>query len=130
MSLVLKSRANFETFLNENLSGNIANPSVKLILTKATDVYRQDLEKFDKLTSLLVSFVDQPELLFLSDGTAESFDEDSERKLLKDCFKRIRDNSLRDQAKKLAKDLKTEPSSEKMEQIMNIQRNRHTLNKN
>ncbi|RYZ83415.1 MAG: toprim domain-containing protein, partial [Proteobacteria bacterium] len=130
MSLVLKSRANFETFLNEKLSENIANPSVKSILTKAEDVYRQDLEKFDKLTSLLVSFVDQPELLFLSDGTAESFDEDSERKLLKDCFKRIRDNSLREQAKKLAKDLKTEPSSEKMEQIMNIQRNRHTLNKN
>ncbi|RYZ67580.1 MAG: toprim domain-containing protein, partial [Proteobacteria bacterium] len=130
MSLVLKSRANFETYLNENLSENISNPSVKLILTKAADVYRQDLEKFDKLTSLLVSFVDQPELLFLSDGTAESFDEDSERKLLKDCFKRVRDNSLREQAKKLAKDLKTEPSSEKMEQIMNIQRNRHTLNKN
>ena len=130
MSLVLKSRANFEIFLNENLSESISNPAVKLILTKATDVYRQDLEKFDKLTSLLVSFVDQPELLFLSDGAAESFDEDNERKLLRDCFKRVRDNSLREQAKKLAKDLKTEPSSEKMEQIMNIQRNRHTLNKN
>jgi DNA primase len=130
MCLVLKSRANFETFLAANISENISNPSVLEILTKAADVYRQDLNKFDKLTSLLVSFVDQPELLFSTEGTAESFDEDSERKLLKDCFKKVRDNSLREQAKKLARDLKTEPSSEKMEQIMNIQRNRHSLNKN
>jgi DNA primase len=130
LSLVLKSRANFEAFLKENISENISNSSVKEILRKAVDVYRQDLNKFDKLTSLLVSFVDQPELLFGNEGTADSFDEDSERKLLKDCFKKVRDNNLREQAKKLARDLKTEPSSEKMEQIMNIQRNRHTLNKN
>jgi DNA primase len=130
LSLVLKSRANFEVFLQENLSENITNPTVAEILKKAADVYRQDPNKFDKLTSLLVSFVDLPELLFMSDGTSESFDDESERKLLRDCFKKVRDNSLREQAKSLARDLKSEPSSEKMKQIMNIQRNRHSLNKN
>lgn len=135
MSLVLKSRANFEVFLQENLSENITHPHIAEILKKAADVYRQDPNKFDKLTSLLVSFVDLPEALFMSDGNAvvdknvaATFDEESERKLLRDCFKKVRDNSLRAQAKNLARELKAEPSAAKLEQIMNIQRNRHTLN--
>ncbi|MBS1969274.1 MAG: DNA primase [Bdellovibrionales bacterium] len=130
MGLVLKSRANFDAFLKENVSETLSHPAVIEILKKATDVYRQDPNKFDKLTSLLVSFVDHPEVLFVNENANESFDEDSERKLLRDVFKRVRDNSLKEQAKKLARDLKADPSAEKLEQIMNIQRNRHSLNKN
>lgn len=130
MGLVLKSRANFDAFLKENISESLSHPAVIEILKKATDVYRQDPNKFDKLTSLLVSFVDHPEVLFVNENAGESFDEDSERKLLRDVFKRVRDNSLKEQAKKLARDLKADPSADKLEQIMNIQRNRHSLNKN
>jgi DNA primase len=130
LGLALKSRANFELYLQVNISENISHPGVAEILKKAADVYRQDPNKFDKLTSLLVSFVDHPEVLFVNESANESFDDENERKLLRDVFKRVRDNSLRDQAKKLARDLKTEPSAEKMEQIMSIQRNRHSLNKN
>ncbi|MGZ3769229.1 MAG: DNA primase [Bdellovibrio sp.] len=132
LSLVLKSRANFEKFVNENLIENIAHEGLKKIFEKATDVYRQDLNKFDKLTSLLVSYVDQPEFLFQGEpslGTDPGFDEEAELKLLRDCFKRVRENFLREQAKRLARDIKNEPSSEKLEQIMNIQRNRISLNK-
>lgn len=132
IGLVLKSRANFELFVSENLLANVAHEGVKKILEKALDVYRQDLNKFDKLTSLLVSYVDQPEYLFQSGPTPETdpgFDEEAEMKLLRDCFKRVRENFLREQAKQLARDLKNEPSSEKLEQIMNIQRNRISLNK-
>ncbi len=130
MGLVLKSRANFEAFLKENITESLSHAAVSEILKKATDVYRQDPNKFDKLTSLLVSFVDHPEVLFVNENANESFDEDSERKLLRDVFKRVRDNSLKEQAKKLARDLKSDPSADKLEQIMNIQRNRHSLNKN
>lgn len=132
LGLVLKSRANFALFESEKLIENIAHEGVKKILEKATDVYRQDLNKFDKLTSLLVSFVDQPEYLFQVGPMAEGdpgYDEESENKLLRDCFKRVKENFLREQAKRLARDLKNEPSSEKLEQIMNIQRNRISLNK-
>ncbi len=129
LGLVIKSRANFDVFLKENIINSVMHRGVADVLAKAADVYRQDLNKFDKLTSLLVSFVDLPELLFVTEGSANFFDEESEQKLLKDCFKKVRDNCLREQAKKLARDLKAEPSSEKMEQIMNIQRNRHSLNK-
>ncbi|KYG60643.1 DNA primase [Bdellovibrio bacteriovorus] len=132
LGLVLKSRANFDQFVNEKLLESVAHDGVKKILEKATDVYRQDLNKFDKLTSLLVSYVDQPEYLFQAGPQAETepgFDEEAEMKLLRDCFKRVRENFLREQAKQLARDLKNEPSSEKLEQIMNIQRNRISLNK-
>lgn len=132
LGLVLKSRANFAVFVSENLLESISHHGVKKILEKATDVYRQDLEKFDKLTSLLVSYVDHPEYLFQvgpATGADPGFDEEMENKLLRDCFKRVRENFLREQAKQLTKDLKSEPSSEKLEQIMNIQRNRISLNK-
>lgn len=132
LGLLLKSRANFALFMSENLIENISHEGVKKILEKATDVYRQDLDKFDKLTSLLVSYVDHPEYLFQvspATGTDPGFDEEAETKLLRDCFKRVRENFLREQVRQLTKDLKSEPSSEKLEQIMNIQRNRISLNK-
>ncbi|MDG0814729.1 DNA primase [Bdellovibrio svalbardensis] len=132
LGLVLKSRANFERFVNEKVLDYIAHTGVKKILEKASDVYRQDLNKFDKLTSLLVSYVDHPELLFVAEPTPDGdpgFDEEKEMKLLGDCFKRVRDNFLRDQAKQLAQELKSEPSSEKLEQIMKAHRDRLSLNK-
>ncbi|MBO9667959.1 MAG: DNA primase [Bdellovibrio sp.] len=132
LGLVLKSRANFESFVNEKVLESVAHAGAKKILEKATDVYRQDLNKFDKLTSLLVSYVDHPELLFVEAPAAEGdpgFDEETEAKLLRDCFKRVRDNFLRDQAKQLALDLKSAPSSEKLEQIMKAHRDRLSLNK-
>ncbi|MGE5085158.1 MAG: DNA primase [Bacillota bacterium] len=132
IGLVLKSRANFAQFENEKVLESVAHAGVKKILEKASDVYRQDLNKFDKLTSLLVSYVDHPELLFVAAPASEGdpgFDEEAEAKLLRDCFKRVRDNFLRDQAKQLALELKSEPSSEKLEQIMKAHRDRLSLNK-
>lgn len=132
LGLAVKSRANFEAFLGEKLIENITHTGVKKILEKAVDVYRQDLNKFDKLTSLLVSYVDHPELLFVATPTSDGdpgYDFEAEQKLLRDCFKRVRDNFLRDQAKQLAQELKLEPSSEKLEQIMKAHRDRLSLNK-
>lgn len=133
LGLVLKSRANFELFSSENLVVSIHHPGVKKILEKAVDVYRQDLNKFDKLTSLLVSYVDKPELLFIAEPTSEKgeeeFNQDAEDKLLRDCFKRVRVDFLKAKVDQLKKELKTEPSSEKLEQIMNVQRELHSLNK-
>ncbi|MNJ93447.1 DNA primase [compost metagenome] len=133
LGLVLKSRASFEMFMNEKLVESIVHPGVKKILEKAVDVYRQDLNKFDKLTSLLVSYVDKPELLFVADPTSEKgeeeFNQDSEDKLLRDCFKRVRVDFLKAKIDHLKRDLKAEHSSEKLEQIMNVQRELLSLNK-
>lgn len=133
IGLVLKSRANFDNFVNENLVESVVHPGVKKILEKSLEVYRQDLNKFDKLTSLLVSYVDQPELLFVVEPSSEQgeqeFQQETEDKLLRDCFKRVRVDFLRAKADVLKKEIKSEASSEKLEQIMNIQRELLSLNK-
>jgi len=57
------------------------------------------------------------------------FDEETEQKLLKDTLKRVRENYLRDQLKKLALELKVNPTSEKMQLMMNLQKDLSSLNK-
>ncbi|MNS91929.1 hypothetical protein D3C72_1260410 [compost metagenome] len=68
------------------------------------------------------------EKVSLEDRESE-FDQETEDKLLKDCFKRVRIDFLRVKSDVLKKEIKTEPSSEKLEQIMNIQRELLSLNK-
>lgn len=134
-NLVLKSRANFALFLEEKILDFVSHEGLKKILIKAADVYGQDLDKFDKLTSLFVNYVDQPELLFVEESPSggreiQEFDQEKEEKLLKDCFKKVRDNFLKQQARSLADGLKSGMTPEKLEQIMQIQRNRHSLKNN
>lgn len=131
LTLVLKSRANFDLFLEREMIHFIHHEGVRSILSKASEVYRQDLNKFDKLTSLLVNEVDQPELLFANEAAKsdDNYDQEIESKMLNDCFKRVRDNFLKEQSRQLTKELKSELTTEKLEQIMNIQRNRISLNK-
>lgn len=131
LNLVLKSRANFDLFLEREMLNFIHHEGVRSILSKAVEVYRQDLNKFDKLTSLLVNYVDQPELLFSGESgkIEDGYDQEIESKMLQDCFKRVRDNFLKEQSRVLTKELKSELTTEKLEQIMNIQRDRISLNK-
>lgn len=134
-NLALKSRANFRAFLDEKIIDFVSHIGLKKILTKAVDVYGQDLNKFDKLTSLFVNYVDQPELLFVEESgkstrEAGEFDQEMEEKMLKDCFKKVKDNFLKAKARNLVEGSKSGLSPEKLEEIMQIQRNRHSLKNN
>ncbi len=133
MSLALKSRANFENFLSENMMEFILSDAVKGILQRADSLYRQEPEKFDRLTSLLVSFVDQPEKLFPSESLLlaqiSADDGDVEEKVLKDAIRKVKESFLRNKLKGVTEELRTQPTSEKMEQIMNIQKDLAALNK-
>ncbi len=133
MSLALKSRANFENFLSESMMDFILSDSVKGILQRADSLYRQEPEKFDRLTSLLVSFVDQPEKLFPSESLlleqVSADDGDVEEKVLKDAIRKVKETFLRNKLKGVTEELRAQPTSEKMEQIMNIQKDLAALNK-
>jgi DNA primase len=59
----------------------------------------------------------------------DSVSVEREERLLKDCFKRIKDHYLKAQADKLTLELKQESSPEKLEQLMKLQRDRMALNK-
>lgn len=139
MSLTLKTRANFEIFLRENILDFVFSEGVRSILQRALVAYRQEPEKFDRLTSLLVTFVDQPEKLFPSAllllEEASEVEGDTgenrqiEEKLLRDAMKRVRLDFLEAQYKRIQSELKLDSSREKLEQLVNIQKDIHFLNK-
>ncbi len=131
LQLSLKSRASFEVVLNQQILSQISHLGVKTILEKAAQVYRQDPNKFDKLLSLLIENLDKPELLFSNSiSSSTEFDEEKENKMLQDCFKRIQQTFLKAQAKILGLALKQNVDPEKLQEIVDLQRNRLSLNKN
>ena len=122
VSLLLKSRANMSFFLNEvsvsesensianleltsqqipsQLFSKIVHSGARRILEKAEQVYRQDIEKFDKLFSLLIDRIDEPQVLFLN------VEEEHEQKLIVDAFKKIQQEFLKHETKKFKMDLR------------------------
>lgn len=129
LQLSLKSRANFENYMSQQISSQISHLGVKSLLEKAEQVYRQDLNKFDRLTSLLIDHVDRPELLFSHSAIgASEFDAEKENKVFADCCKRIQQTFLKDQAKKMALGI-NKNDTDKLKEIEDLQRNRISLNK-
>ncbi len=72
MAVALKNRANFAKFLEAEVIEKILDPGAKAVLERAATVYGQEPEKFDKLASLLSTFVDEPSRLFLPALTKSS----------------------------------------------------------
>jgi DNA primase len=143
MSLAIKTRANMDLFIKENMQNSVTHPGALGVLQKAQEVYRHEPAKFDKLVSLFVSEVDFPDGLFtesllkMKDAemtknvvNVDLMDSLTEHKLMRDCSKRNKQSQLKLQAKQLLKDLKSGVDSETLEQIMNVQRDRYSLNKN
>ncbi len=132
LALVLKNRANFLAFLKSDTHEKILHLGVKKVLERAAGVCRQSPEKFDKLASLLTSFVDLPDILFVPtmmadeefivDGVSEQ-----EAKLLQDCLKRVRENFIHLQIQKISQEIKANPEPEKLEQLMSLQRERLSI---
>lgn len=162
LNLVLKSHANVEFILAEQISSQLPHAGVRQLLEKTEQIYRQEPNRFDRLTSQFVTMVDAPELLFIdvfslpgssskkgSSGinhagasvvsAATEFDSEAEQKLLRDCCRKIRNMFLKEKARGIALEIKAGNSKDpgqdesvksKLEQLMNIQRDRHSLNKN
>ncbi len=146
LGIVLKNTNNFEYFRDNQGMELVLHPGVRQVLEKAAVAYRQGPEKFDKLAGLLASFVDRPELLLAdSERSANEAGDDiaadiakekekeqrqeSEAKLLVDCVKRLRNQFLKVQADQLAAEIKVQPTPEKLEKLMSIQRDRLAINK-
>lgn len=140
MALALKSRANLEQVLKENISEVLLHEGVRQVMNKCADVYRQSPDHFDRLMSHFVTQVDEPRYLFHDDpllkgltqenGSSVLFDEELEKKLIKDVIRRVRENSLRTQLKKIAEDMKLSPSPEKIEILVKLQKDLGSLKTN
>ena len=127
LQLALKSRANFELVLNhpgQQILSQISHLGVKALFEKAELEYRQDSAKFDRLTSLLIEYVDRPELLFSN----SELDAEKESRMIADCCKRIQQTFLKEQAKKIGLGI-NKNDTDKLKEIEGLHSNRISLGK-
>jgi hypothetical protein len=126
-----------EVYLKEALGADIADkfshPGAQGVFRRIAEVYGQMPSKFDTLSALLAGEVKPVEMItrHLTDPYT-SLDADGVHKLLQDCIKRVRETSLRLKSKELVSGLRAgDPakSSEQLEQIMNVQKIRRSLNR-
>lgn len=131
LGLALKNRANLEIISRQGELFWVQNEGVREILQRALSVYRQAPEKFDKLASLLTGIVDHPELLFPKEVAALTSDSgdgvNEEVQLLQDCIRRAKDECLAQEAKNISLELRHSSSPEKLERLMQIQKERLAL---
>ncbi len=136
MGLVLKSRANFQFFLKEQIIQYFTDENVRKLLESAALVYGQSHGKFDKLVSLLTSFVDDPEFLIkfvfpngVNAGDGDKDDFEREVRLIQDCVKRVKENALKKELEKLAQDVRKNPDPIKLMKLAELQKERLALQK-
>lgn len=118
LGLALKNHANFESILEGGGIEEIPHLGIKQVLQKATEVYRQAPEKFDRLAGLLASFVDRPDWLISNQAVDDSSDE---LRMMQDCLRKVREQKIDIQRKALTMELTTQKgtiSSEREAQIM------------
>lgn len=144
LALALKTRANFDLFLKAEGMELIHDEGLRKVFLWTSEVYRQDRNHFDRLLSQLVAKVDEPESLFYKD-LAQSFWnqktfrsdhldqtdrpdpndpglEHLELKVMKDLLRKLKEKSLRTQLKKLAQDLRANPSYENQQKMLDLQK--------
>lgn len=114
LGLLLKNRANFQIFEEGEFLQEIPHSGVQEVLKRASEVYRQAADKFDKLSSLLTSFVDRPD--WLIDQSQNSNGDD--QKLILDCMKKIRSSSIQEKMKQLTLELKSKVPAERVQELM------------
>lgn len=126
-----------EVYLKEVMDSGVltqlTHPGLKMVFERLTQLYRQMPNKFDNLSALLASEVQPTHVvtMFMSEPYQSLVNEAAE-KLIHDCIKRIKENFMRGRMRELVTDLRGAhgpDQKEKLEQIMNIQRNRRQLNK-
>lgn len=105
--------------------------SLREIFYRAEELYRQMPSKFDSLTALLVAEVEPSKTVTLHmERPLSELQSGGAKKLITDCTRKIREAYLRSKTKELTAHLRGQTSSEqlqKLEQIMNIQRDRISL---
>lgn len=129
LGLSLKKRKYLDIVTESKVLDRILHRGLIKIFQQIQDVTRQSPEKFDKLASLLSTFVDRPEILIVALAAEESVDDARDVKFLNDSIRRVNERYLQNQAQKLALEIKQNPSSEKMEQLMIVQRDLMALKK-
>lgn len=150
VALSLQDQELFEQLADASWLNEIRHEGIHELIARATRLYRQAPEKFDKLTGLLMTFVDQSEALIApkvrsrvvpaqspdahAEETADVVEDESmnesrqeDKKLWLDCVRKIRDEFLQTRAKELQLELRSNPSPTVLEELRSIQQARRRL---
>ncbi|RME15128.1 MAG: DNA primase [Bdellovibrio sp.] len=130
LNLLLMEEGFWNRFFASALLNDISHEGIRKIIQLAQES-RQTTSDFDKLTSLLVEKVSPSRYitLFMAPPFSEMSREELERMYV-DCSRQIRSRALKAQIQKLKADMalaSPEEQVKKLEQIMNIQRERQHL---
>ena len=126
-----------EVYLKEAIESGVVEQfthlGCKAVFLRIAEVYGQLPNKFDTLSALLADEVRPVEAI--TRHLAElytSLSDEAARKLLQDCIKRVKDNFERILSREKIATLRGSGDSnptDQLEQIMNIQKNRRSLNR-
>jgi len=133
LSIGVNSRELLDKIIESGVSEEMLHGGVQKLLSLVIERYRQNPNDFDKLAPLVVSQVTDPEELtgLFRFWSLDGANEEALRVTL-NCAKRVKERFLKRQSEIIAGQLQNSGSGEsleKLEQIMNIQKNRIQLNR-
>jgi hypothetical protein len=132
LNLSLIKESYLQEILGSGIVPKLSHLGIQQVFELIQQAYGQSVCKFDNLTSLLVSRVKPPETVTQQlTEPLRSLTEETARKFIHDCIRRIEENHRKAQAKALMSDMRGaqgEKRTEKMEQFMNVQRSRRQFN--
>lgn len=128
LNLAIKNEQHLKEIMGLQIVDQMQNAGVRETFCLLFQLYGQMPNEFDKLNVSLLDRVEPTHLLMLHlEKPLVDMTPEGASKLIKDCAKKIRDVSLRKQHQVLASSLRADGgtiASEKLEQIVNIQRSR------
>lgn len=133
LNIALTKDKYYQAVKESGVIEDLSHEGIKQVFARIEQLCRQMPSKFDNLTALLVSEVEPPETVSLHlQAPLVDLTEEGADKLIQDCTRKIKVAGLRFQSKQLRANLRGQDQQEqleKLEQIMNISRSRHSLNK-
>ena len=134
LGAVVNSVDLLEKVVEAGVIPEVSHSEVQRLLQFVVDKYRHSPEGFDKLAPLVVSQLKRPEeLTGLFKLWSPNGEENESSKAVESCIKRVKDRHFKRQSAIIVgqlRDVRDNASIEKLEQIMNINKNRIYLNKN
>ncbi|MCB0342063.1 MAG: DNA primase [Bdellovibrionales bacterium] len=133
VNIALKDEERLKELLASDLADQFSSQGLKQVVGRIREAYGQMPSDFAKLSPCLVNFVDSPGVIsqYLAEPLA-SMEAEGLKKVFADCSRQVRERYLRFKSRELSARLKASNPSEQMErleQIMNIHRDRRTLQK-
>ncbi|MGZ3723734.1 MAG: toprim domain-containing protein, partial [Bdellovibrionales bacterium] len=133
LNLMLMKEVYLKEALKSEVGSEFVHPGAKIVFARIAKEYGQMPSKFDTLSALLADQVKPVETItrYITEPYA-NLNNEAATKLLQDCIKRVKNDFLRSKSKALVSGLRGSVEanpSEQLEQIMNIHKDRRSLNR-